>query len=210
MRSKRSWFSSNDESSFRNGSKTWSSYPACKSWEPKEIVEKVVLSCSSWSIGWHLDWPGTPLAHLNKTRWSLLAQLATKQGNFSWCEYVISKKTLKRMKNKEDLASKVSKASARSAAFIHVTGSTHNSYRHQVSHFIHSTSIMSYLILSSTSITHTQRWNHFSVNVYISYRQNDSRFTIHTIKYNEPETQVISRARLLLGCRGKLGWLKLG
>ena len=105
------------------------------------------------------DQVSTPLAHLNKTRWSLLAQLATKQGNFSWCEYVISKKTLKRMKNKEDLASKVSKASARSAAFIHVTGSTHNSYRHQVSHFIHSTSIMSYLILSSTSITHTQRWN---------------------------------------------------
>ena len=109
MRSKRSWFSSNAESSSRTGSKTRSSYPVGKTWErflsdPKEIVEKIL----SWSIAWRLDWPGTPLGHLDNNRGSVLAQLAKKFGNLHG---MISKKTLRWMKNQEDLALDVSKAS---------------------------------------------------------------------------------------------------
>ena len=85
MRSKRSWFSSNAESSSRTGSKTRSSYPVGKTWErflsdPKEIVEKIL----SWSIAWRLDWPGIPLGHLDNNRGSVLAQLPKRLGNFSW------------------------------------------------------------------------------------------------------------------------------
>ena len=90
LRSKRSWFSSNAESSFHNGSKTQSSFPAGKTWAqflPKVIVEKMLswskyLLCS-WLIGWRWGWIGIPYDYLENSR-SLLTHLAKKLWKYSW------------------------------------------------------------------------------------------------------------------------------